>query len=172
MRTCPHKWNSVYLEIPLNFICADICPPPFLNLFLFPHFLPPPTFFLPQLSFLPTLFFDDFFYTPTFFLPPLNLNSFFFFGLKVGGGGERRAERHYFATRSRSDLVILVYLIIWEEDLYPPTYIPFIFFLIGILTSLAHRSPNLPCLLILSKPPWTLHIRPTIFNLWFLSMLE
>ena len=135
----PHKWNSIYIGIPFIFICAEffrtnVWADPGLNSrqkYISPHALatrplhpvfetnlvfiklislptfPPPHFFLPQLSFLPPLFFYDFFSTPTLF------ELLFFFCLKVGGGGERRAERHYFATRSRSDLVTPVIVRNW-----------------------------------------------------------
>ena len=59
-----------------------------------------------------------FFISPLFFYPDLIFTPFFF-GLKVGGGGERRAAQHYFATRSRSDLVYHFYLTETESDAYP-----------------------------------------------------
>ena len=40
----------------------------------------------------------QFFYTPTCFFYPHLIFTPILFCLKVGGGGERRAERHYFST--------------------------------------------------------------------------
>ena len=72
----------------------------YLHFFLL-HFFLITLFFLPQLFF--QLFWWIFLYPHFFFLPLLNSYSLFFLVLifenlqeKVGGGGDRSAERHYF----------------------------------------------------------------------------
>ena len=78
LSVCPHKWNSIYLEIPFILFAQmkfHLCG----QFFFHPQFFWPPFFFYPQNFFHPNFFFTPNFFITPFFLPPFfSLPHFFF----------------------------------------------------------------------------------------------